>query len=116
MANKTGVQQFSINWNRNENIGNGHAASTQTVWRPTIADHFYTEIKAGVGIMIVTVPLDLTARKMETGFPSRKRNVYTSWVAFQQDIIVILSTTYMSPFVSYQLMVLKGYSKSIGRP
>src|SRR4030095_12097041 len=43
------VQQFSIALNRNQNIGNGLLFSTQTVWRPTIADHFYTEIKAGAG-------------------------------------------------------------------
>src|SRR5262245_3532545 len=43
------VQQFSINWIRNKSVGNGLLFSTQTVWRPTITDDFYTEVKAGVG-------------------------------------------------------------------
>src|SRR5215203_7051102 len=43
------VQQLSVAWNRNKTVGNGLFLSTQTVWRPTIVDNFYTELKVGIG-------------------------------------------------------------------
>jgi len=109
------VQQFSINWNRNENIGNGLLFSTQTVWRPTIGDHFYTEIKAGVGYSYCYRPVG--SYRPENGNWVSVGNKGKGMLALLGGISACYnnysSTTYISPFTSYQLIVLKGYNKSI---
>jgi hypothetical protein len=109
------VQQFSINWNRNENIGNGLLFSTQTVWRPTIADHFYTEVKAGVGYSYCYRPVG--SYRSENGNWVSVGNKGKGMLALVGGISAgynnYSSTTYISPFASYQFIVLKGYNKSI---
>jgi hypothetical protein len=109
------VQQFSINWNRNENIGNGLLFSTQTVWRPTIADHFYMEVKAGVGYSYCYRPVG--SYRPENGNWVSVGNKGKGMLALLGGISAgynnYSSTTYISPFASYQLIVLKGYNKSI---
>ena len=109
------VQQFSIALNRNQNIGNGLLFSTQTVWRPTIADHFYTEIKAGVGYSYCYRPVE--SYRPENGnwvsVGNKGKGMFTIIGGISAGYNNYSSATYMSPFVSYQLMVLKGYNKSI---
>jgi len=109
------VQQFTIALNRNQNIGNGLLLFTQTVWRPTIADQFYGEIKAGIGY-------NYSYRPVESYRPENGK--WTSVGRKGKGMLALLggvsagydnysSSTYLSPFVSYQLMALKGYNKSI---
>jgi len=109
------VQQFTIALNRNQNIGNGLLLFTQTVWRPTIADQFYGEIKAGIGY-------NYCYRPVESYRPENGK--WTSVGRKGKGMLALLggvsagydnysSSTYLSPFVSYQLMALKGYNKSI---
>jgi hypothetical protein len=109
------VQQFSIHWIRNKNGGNGLLFSTQTVWRPTIADDFYTEIKAGVGYNYCYRPVG--SYRPENGNWVSVGNKGKGMLALLGGISAgynnYSSTTYVSPFMSYQLMVLKGYNKSI---
>jgi len=109
------VQQFSINWIRNKNVGNGLLFSTQTVWRPAIADDFYTEIKAGVGYNYCYRPVE--SYRPENGkwvsVGNKGKGMLTLLGGVSAGYNNYSSTTYVSPFVSYQLMVLKGYNKSI---
>jgi hypothetical protein len=109
------VQQFSIALNRNQNIGNGLLFSTQTVWRPTIADHFYGEIKAGAGYNYCYRPVE--SYRPESGNWVSVGNKGKGMLTFLGGVSAgynnYSSTTYMSPFLSYQLMILKGYNKSI---
>jgi hypothetical protein len=109
------VQQFSINWNRNENVGNGLLFSTETVWRPTIVDHFYTEVKAGVGFNLCYRPVG--SYRQENGnwvsVGNRGKGMFTLLGGVSAGYNNYSSTTYMSPFASYQVMMLKGYNKSI---
>jgi hypothetical protein len=109
------VQQFSIHWIRNKSVGNGLLFSTQTVWRPTIADDFYTEIKAGVGYNYCYRPVG--SYRPENGNWVSVGNKGKGMLALLGGISAgynnYSSTTYVSPFMSYQLMVLKGYNKSI---
>ena len=109
------VQQFSINWNRNENVGNGLLFSTQTVWRPTIADHFYGEIKAGVGYNLCYRPVESYQPKNGNwvSVGNKGKGMFTLLGGVSAGYNNYSSTTYVSPFVSYQLIILKGYNKSI---
>jgi hypothetical protein len=109
------AQQFSVLWYRNKNLGNGVLLNTQTVWRPTIADNFYAEVKAGLGYNYSSRPVE--SFKSSNG----------EWVAVGhkgKGMLALLTgvsggyskysdATYASPFVSYQLLVLKGYNNSI---
>jgi hypothetical protein len=52
------VQQFQAGYYFNNDAGNGIIAYTQTIYRPTIVDHFYGEIKAGIGWQRVFHPVD----------------------------------------------------------
>jgi len=109
------VQQFSINWNRNENVGNSLLFSTQTVWRPTIADHFYGEMKAGVGYNLCYHPVESYRPKNGNwvSVGNKGKGMFTLLGGVSAGYDNYSSTTYMSPFVSYQIMMLKGYNKSI---
>jgi hypothetical protein len=109
------VQQFSIALNTNQNIGNGLLFSTQTVWRPTIADQFYGEIKAGVGYNYCYRPVESyrpeNGKWVPVGYKGKGMFTLLGGVSAGYDNYS--SSTYFSPFVSYQLMMLKGYNKSI---
>jgi len=109
------VQQLSIALNRNQNIGNGLLFSTQTVWRPTIADHFYAEIKAGAGYNYCYRPVE-SYRPRNGNWVSvgnKGKGIFTLLGGVSAGYNNYSPTTYMSPFVSYQFMVLKGYNKSM---
>ena len=109
------VQQFSISFNRNLNIGNGLLFSTQTVWRPTIVDHSYGEIKAGIGYSYCYRPVE--SYRLENGswvsVGTKGKGMLTLLGGVSAGYDRYSSSTYMSPFVSYQFMVLMGYNKSI---
>jgi len=109
------VQQFSIALNRNQNIGNGLLFSTQAVWRPTIADQFYGEIKAGVGYTYCYRPVESYRPKngnwISVGNKGKGMLTLLGGVSAGYDNYT--TSTYLSPFISYQFMVLKGYNKSI---
>jgi hypothetical protein len=109
------VQQFSIALNRNQNIGNGLLFSTQTVWRPAIVDHYYGEIKAGAGYSYCYRPVESylpeNGKWVSVGNKGKGMLALLGGVSAGYDNYS--SSTYMSPFVSYQFMVLKGYNKSI---
>jgi hypothetical protein len=109
------VQQFNFVWYRNKNIGNGLLLNTQTVWRPSIVDNFYSEVKAGVGY-------DYSFRPVESFKPTkggwlpvgqRGKGMLALMTGVSAGYDNYSTTTYVSPFVSYQFLVLKGYNKSI---
>jgi hypothetical protein len=109
------VQQFSIALNRNRNIGNGLLFSTQTVWRPTITNHFYTEVKAGVGYNYCYRPVESYKPKNGNWIAVGKKGkgMFTLLGGVSAGYDNYSSATYMSPFASYQVLILKGYNKSI---
>lgn len=109
------VQQFSIGWIQNKSTGNGWLLSTQTVWRPTIVDEFFAELKAGIGYKYNFRPVE--SYRQENGqwvsAGQKGKGMFTVPVGVSAGYNGYSSGTYFSPFVSYQFLVLKGYSKSI---
>jgi hypothetical protein len=109
------VQQFNVCWYRNKNIGNGLSVNTQTVWRPTIADNVYSELKIGVGYHYCFRPVEsfkplngewLPVHTKGKGMLAIITGVSLGYSRYSSD-------TYVSPFVSYQWLLLKGYNKSV---
>lgn len=109
------VQQFNIGWIGNKTTGNGWLLSTQTVWRPTIVDKFFGELKFGVGYKYNSRPVE--SYKQEDGrwisVRNKGKGMFTIPVGISAGYNGYSSGTYFSPFVSYQFLVLKGYNKSI---
>jgi len=109
------VQQFQLGWIRNKNVGNRLLMYTQTAWRPTISGNVYGEIKAGIGYAVAYRPVE-SFRQLNGQWVSAGRTgkgmlmipVGTSIGYHEYN-----DELYFSPFISYQLLALKGYSKSI---
>jgi len=109
------VQQFNFVWYRNKNTGNGILLNTQTVWRPTIVDNFYSEVKAGVGYNYSFRPVE-SFKPTRGGWQSvgqKGKGMLALMTGVSAGYNNYSATTYVSPFVSYQFLVLKGYNKSI---
>jgi hypothetical protein len=109
------VQQFNFVWYRNKNIGNGLLLNTQTIWRPTIVDNFYSEVKAGVGYNYSFRPVESFKPTKGGWLPvgHKGKGMLALMAGVSAGYNNYSSTTYASPFVSYQFMVLKDYNKSI---
>lgn len=109
------VQQFNFVWYRNKNIGNGLLLNTQTIWRPTIVDNFYSEVKAGVGYNYSFRPVESFKPTQEGWLPvgNKGKGMLALMTGVSAGYNNYSSATYASPFVSYQFMVLKNYNKSI---
>jgi hypothetical protein len=109
------VQQFNFVWYRNKNIGNGILLNTQTVWRPTIVDNFYGELKAGVGYNYSFRPVE-SFRPTQNGWMSvgqKGKGMLALMTGISAGYNNYSAATYVSPFVSYEFLVLKDYNKSI---
>jgi hypothetical protein len=109
------VQQFNIIWFRNKNTGNGLLFNTQVAWRPYIYSYSYGEIKAGLGYQIAYRPTEsfvenegkwTSAGRKGKGMLAVLTGLSLGYHEYSQDV-------YLSPFVSYQVVFLKNYSKSI---
>ncbi|HET9825601.1 MAG TPA: hypothetical protein VFP87_09705 [Chitinophagaceae bacterium] len=109
------VQQFNVIWYRNKNIGNGLLLNTQTVWRPTIAGDMYSEIKAGVGYNYCFRPVESFRPGKAGWLPAGRKGkgMLTILGGVSAGLDKYSSATYVSPFASYEFLLLKGYSKSI---
>ena len=109
------VQQFLAAWYRNKSVGNGLLFSTQTAWRPTITGDFYTELKAGIGYYYAFRPVE--SYKPENGnwvlVGHKGKGMLVFPVGIGAGYSFYQTSTSFSPFVNYQLLILKGYNKSI---
>lgn len=110
------VQQMSMLWYQNRVVGNGFLLYTQSVWRPGIGADIFGEIKFGAGYLL--------AKRPSASF----KRVNGDWVSvgrkgkgmFTVPIGVSLGyNSYsptrptVSPFVSYQFLVVNGYNQSV---
>jgi hypothetical protein len=109
------VQQLNVGWYRNASIGNGLFFNTQAVWRPTIVNNFYTELKAGIGYHYSFRPVE--SYKQENGtwisVGRKGKGMFSVPVGISAGYSKYQAGTYISPFISYQLLLLKGYNTDI---
>ena len=109
------VQQFRGAWYRNKSVGNGLQFYSQTVWRPTITGNVYTELKAGLGYQISFRPLEsfkeVNGQWVSVGHKGKGMLMVPAGISlgyhkYDEEL-------YFSPFVGYQIILLKGYNESI---
>jgi len=109
------VQQFSASWYKNTSVGNGLFFSTQTAWRPTITGELYTELKAGIGYYYAYRPIESFKPDNGNWIPvgHKGKGMLTFPIGIGVGYSIYQSSTSFSPFLNYQLLILKGYNKSI---
>jgi hypothetical protein len=109
------VQQVSATWHHNKTVGNGILLYSQAVWRPTIASGVYTELKAGAGYMYAFRPVE--SYKQNNGVweatGNKGKGMFTLPVGISLGYQSYSSKTYISPFISYQFLLISGYNQSI---
>ncbi len=109
------VQQFHLVWYRNKNMGNGLLAYSQATWRPSIDDHLYSEVKLGAGYLLSKRPSE--SFKHENGewvsVGKKGKGMFTIPVGISMGYQNEQEKTYVSPFASYQFLVVTNYNKSI---
>lgn len=109
------AQQFQFTWYRNKQAGNGIILYTQSAWRPTIAWHLYTEVKAGIGLTYNFRPVD--AFRQDNGSwvvaDHKGKWLFTVPVGVSLGYNNYSPHTYIAPFASYQLLLNAGYADGI---
>jgi hypothetical protein len=109
------VQQLTAMWYRNKQVGNGLLFYTQSAWRPTIATDAYTEFKFGAGYLYSFRPVEsykqVNGEWVSVGH--RGRGMFTVPVGASIGYNAKTSSGYVSPFLSYQFLIVNGYNKSV---
>jgi hypothetical protein len=109
------LQQVHAIWYHNRTIGNGILLYTQPCWRPSIASDFYAEVKAGVGYLYSFRPVE--SYRPQNGEWVSAGHHGKGMLALPLGLSIgyekYSSTLNFSPFISYQFLVVSGYSKSI---
>ncbi|HEY5824815.1 MAG TPA: hypothetical protein VIT44_10640 [Cyclobacteriaceae bacterium] len=109
------VQQVSALWYHNKAMGNGLLLYSQAVWRPTIQSDFYTEVKTGAGYLLSFRPtksFELSDGKwIAAGRKGKGMLALPVGVSVGNNLYS--SGTTISPFISYQFLLVSGMNKSI---
>jgi len=108
------VQQFSLAWWGNKAIGSGLLLYSQAVWRPGASPGLFGELKAGAGYLYSFRP---NAYEQVNGVwqPAghRGKGMLAVPVGISLGHDGYDRGTYLSPFVTYQFMLVKGYNYSV---
>ncbi|WP_026970078.1 hypothetical protein [Algoriphagus terrigena] len=109
------IQEFSVFWIRNKNMGNGIYLMTQTAWRPYLSDPLFGEIKAGVGYKLAFRPSESFVQKDGDWIPVGKKGKGMLAIPIGVGLGVhnYSEGVYTSPFVNYQAVFLKGFNQDI---
>lgn len=109
------AQQINMVWFHNKEIGNGLFFYTQSAWRPTVVSETYTELKIGAGYLFSFRPTE--SYKQENGewksVGHRGKPMFTIPVGVSVSYTNYSTGTYLSPFVTYQFLVVNGYNQSV---
>jgi hypothetical protein len=109
------VQQFSATWHHNKTVGNGILLYSQAVWRPNIGSGVYSEVKAGAGYMYAFHPVESYKQNNGTweSVDRKGKGMFTLPVGISLGYQSYSEKTYISPFISYQFLLISGYNQSI---
>lgn len=107
------VQQFNLMWYRNKAIGNGIMLYTQAAWRPDVVSDAYGELKLGAGYLMAFRPVE-SYRQLDGQWLSvgrKGKGMLTIPVGLSIGYYGLSAN--VSPFISYQFLLVKGYNTSI---
>jgi hypothetical protein len=109
------VQEFSVFWIRNKNMGNGIYLMTQTAWRPYLGDPVFGELKAGIGYKLAFRPSESFVQKNGEWISVGKKGkgMLAIPIGVGLGIHNYSEGVYTSPFVNYQAVFLTGFNQDI---
>lgn len=109
------VQSFTIGGYRNKHAGNGAFAFTQTVYRPTVINNFYAEVKAGIGALHNYHPTDAFHQQNGEWINDGKKGktMLTAPIGIGFGYNGFKNGMYFSPFISYEFWVLNKYNDDL---
>ncbi|WP_228237372.1 hypothetical protein [Allomuricauda sp. M10] len=109
------VQEFKMVWYGNKRVGGGLLFQTQAVWRPTLFNDTYSEIKLGVGYLYAKRPKDayqLTDNGWKNvGKKGKGMLVIPATIGLGYDTYG--QGAYVSPFANYQFLLATNYNDSM---
>lgn len=109
------VQQIHATWHRNKHVGNGILLYSQAAWRPNFTNGFYGEVKAGAGYMYAFRPVE-SFRQNDGVWESvghKGKGMLAIPLGISMGYQPHSSKTYVSPFISYQFLLISGYNQSV---
>ena len=108
-------QRFSVVWYRNKYLGNGWLFQSQGIWRPTIGNSGFGEIKAGLGYLFTRRPIKSFQLKNGDWIAVNKKGkgLFSIPVGFGVGYILKESDYQISPFLSYDILVVSNYNRSV---
>ena len=109
------IQEFSVFWIRNKNMGNGIYLMTQTAWRPYLGDPLFGEIKAGIGYKLAFRPGESFVQKDGEWISVGKKGkgMLAIPIGIGLGVHNYSEGGYTSPFVNYQAVFLTGFNQDI---
>lgn len=109
------VTQVGVLWYHNKHIGNGFMPHAQTVWRPSLSDEIYTELKAGAGYLLSSRPVQSWKYvNGKWGSAARKgKGMLAIPIGVSVGYNAITNDALLSSFVTYQFMLVSGYNASL---
>ena len=108
-------QSFSVLWYRNQALGNGLLVNTQIVWRPSIGNTGYGELRLGPGYLFSKRPIKsyqyqngdwITVGKKGKGL----FNVLAGVAGGYRNTV---GNYEYSPFAAYQIMAVGAYNRTV---
>jgi hypothetical protein len=114
-GNQNWVQQVNVIWYRNRYAGSGILLITQAVWRPSLGGNSFAEVKAGIGYSYSFRPVESYYQENEVWKKARHKgkSMFVIPVGLSAGFDHYSGGNLVSPFVSYQFLLLSGYNKSI---
>jgi hypothetical protein len=109
------TQQLSAVWYRNKTVGNGLLLYTQVAWRPEMRSEIYGEVKAGVGYLFSFRPVE-SFKQVNGDWISvghKGKGMLTLPIGVSLGYTTNISGTNISPFISYQFLIVTDYNTSI---
>lgn len=109
------AQQVNLVWYRNRTVGNGVLLYTQTAWRPTLTGPLYAEVKAGAGYLVSFRPSEGYKQTDGNWMPvgHKSKGLFAIPAGISLGYYNPSSGTTISPFASYQFLLVTNYNKSI---
>ena len=109
------TQQIHAVWYHNKYMGNGLSLFTQPAWRQHFGAGIYGELKFGIGYLYAYRPIksfkQVEGNWVSAGYKGKGLLMIPAGLTLGYN--KYSATTYISPFASYQFVLVKGYNKSI---
>ena len=109
------AQQFDVVWYRNKTVGDGLLLQTQLAWRQSLFSNSFAGLQLGAGYLIASRPTTAYQQinNRWTAVGRKGKGMFTLSLGLSAGFHSYDSDTYISPFASYQFLLLNNYNESV---